>query len=105
MPDDSFGSAIKADGTATVSFTPTKNQPWLLKQVSIEYRNAPSGCVAELRKNGVLITVMIASDVSDSEPPVPVAPGDRMQVNWTGGTAGDPVTVYIIYEVVDWSEI
>jgi hypothetical protein len=105
MPDDQYGSAVAADGTATIRFTPTKNRPWLLQQVSIEMRNPPSGATAELRKNGNLITNMVASDVADSDPPIPVAPGDRIEVNWTGGTPGEPVSVYVVYAVVDWSAI
>jgi hypothetical protein len=105
MPDDQYSSAVRADGTASISFTPTKNRPWLLQQVSIEMRDAPSGAVAELRKNGNLITVMVATDVADSDPPIPVAPGDRMVVNWTGGTPGKGVAVYIVYQVVNWSAL
>jgi hypothetical protein len=105
MPDDQFSGNIGADGTGTITFTPTKNLPWLLQQVSIEYQLYPSGAVAELRKNGNLITVMIASDVADSDPPIPVAPGDRMEVTWFNGTPGDTVSVYIIYQQVEWSAI
>jgi hypothetical protein len=104
MADDQFSSTVRADGTATIRFTPTKNKPWALLQVSTEYRNAPSGCTAELRKNGNLVTVMLASDVADSDPPVPVSPGERMEVNWFGGTAGNVVNCYIIYAEVDWSQ-
>lgn len=105
MPDDQFSSRVAADGTATIRFTPTKNQPWKLQQVSTEMNNAPSGATAELRKNGNLISVMIASDVVDSEPPVPVVPGDRMEINWFGGTPGEEVAAYIIYREVKWEEL
>jgi hypothetical protein len=105
VADDQFSSKVVAGGTATIQFTPTKNRPWHLTQVSTEYKDAPSGATAELRKNGNLITVMLASDVADSDPPVPVAPGDRMQVNWFGGTVGDVVNVYIIYNEVTWDVI
>ena len=105
MADDQFSSTVANDGTATITFTPTKNLPWLLQQVSIEMVDAPSGAVAELRKNGNLITKMIASDVADSDPPVPVAPGDRMQVLWFGGTPGGVVSAYIIYDTVGWERV
>jgi hypothetical protein len=105
LSDDQFSSIVAADGTATIRFTPTKNRPWKLQQVSTEMRDAPSGAVAELRKNGNLITVMVASDVADSDPPVPVVPGDRMEVNWTGGTPGGGVSIYIIYDEVDWEDL
>jgi hypothetical protein len=105
VADDQFSTRVAANGTATVTFTPTKNLPWLLQQVSIEHANAPSGCTAELRKNGNLITVMLATDVADSDPPIPVAPGDRMQVNWFNATPNASVAVYIIYQTVDWAAI
>jgi hypothetical protein len=105
MSDDQFSAQIGADGTATITFTPTKNRPWHLEQVSTEYHNSPSGTTAELRKNGNLITVMIASDVADSDPPVPVVPGDRMTISWAGGTSGDVVNAYIIYREVAWENL
>lgn len=103
MADDQYSTRVAADGTATIQFTPTKNKPWLLQQVSIEMANAPSGAIAELRKGGNLITVMLASDVADSDPPVPVSPGERVEVNWTGGTPGAVASVYIIYLETDWT--
>jgi hypothetical protein len=105
VADDQFSSRVAADGTATIRFTPTKNLPWLLQQVSIEHRDAPSGCTAELRKNGNLITVMLPSDVADSDPPIPVSPGDRMEVNWFGATPNGSVSVYIIYQTTDWRAV
>ena len=105
MADESYSTRVAANGTATVNFTPTKSRPWLLRQVSIEMANAPSGCTAELRKNGNLITVMIASDVADSEPPIPVSPGDRMQVLWYGATPNAIGNVYIIYNETDWANV
>jgi hypothetical protein len=105
MSDDQFSSSVLADGTALIRFTPTKNRPWKLQQVSTEMVDAPSGAVAELRKNGNLITVMIASDVADSDPPIPVVPGDRIEVSWAGGTPGKTVSVYIIYDEVAWEDL
>ena len=105
MADDQFSGKVAANGTALITFTPTKNRPWKLQQVSTEYRDAPSGCTSELRKGGNLITVMLASDVADSDPPIPVVPGDRVDVTWTGGTPGDSVSVYIIYTEVRWEEL
>jgi hypothetical protein len=104
MADDQYSSVVAADGTATITFTPTKNKPWNLQQVSTEMPDAPAGATAELRKNGNLITVMLASDVADSDPPVPVAPGDRMAVNWFGGTPGGTVSLYIIYTEIVWEQ-
>jgi hypothetical protein len=105
MADDQYSTRVAADGTATIRFTPTKNQPWLLQQVSIEHADAPSGAAAEFRKNGNLITVMLATDVADSDPPIPAAPGDRLEVNWFGATPNASVSVYIVYQTVTWADI
>jgi len=103
MPDRDLSTRIGADGTAALVFTPTKNVPWNVTQVSIEYRNAPSGCVAELRKNNALVTVMIATDVADREPPVFLRPGDRLVASWTGGTSGDTVSALFFYEETEYA--
>lgn len=105
MADDQYSARVSAGGSGSIKFTPTKNLPWLLKQVSIEHPNAPSGCTAELRKNGNLITVMLATDVADSDPPIPVAPGDRMEINWFNATPNGTVSAYIIYDTVGWEQI
>lgn len=105
MPDDQFATRVPASGIATIQFSPTKSLPWKLEQVSIEHRNAPSGCIAALRKNGNLITVLVASDVADSDPPIPVVPGDRVTVEWTGATPNAVVSVYIIYREVKWEDL
>lgn len=98
MPDRDYSTTIGNNGIGSITCTPTKNVPWIVTQVSTEYRNAPSGCIAELRKNGSLITVMIATDVADSDPPVFLRPGDRLVVTWTGGTSGDMTSALFIYE-------
>ena len=99
MPfDRDFSTLVGSNGEASVTLTPTKNVPWIVTQVSTEYRNAPSGCVANLRKNSALITVMLATDVADSDPPVFLRPGDRLVVNWTGGTVGNSVSALFFYE-------
>lgn len=98
MPDRDFSTTIASNGQGSITLTPTKNLPWIVTQVSTEYASAPSGCSAELRKNGSLITKMIATDVADSDPPVFLRPGDRLVVTWFGGTVGQTVSALFIYE-------
>jgi hypothetical protein len=99
MPfDRDFSTIVGSNGQASVTLTPTKNVPWIVTQVSTEYRNSPSGSSAELRKNGSLVTAMIPTDVADSDPPVFLRPGDRLVVTWFGGTAGNPVSAIFFYE-------
>lgn len=98
MPDRDFSTLVGSNGQASITLTPTKNNPWIVTQVSTEYRSSPSGATAELRKNGSLITVMIPTDVADSDPPVFLRPGDRLVVTWFGGTPGNTVSALFIYE-------
>lgn len=103
MPDRDLSTRIGSNGEATITFTPTKNVPWNVTQVSTEYNNSPSGCSAELRKNGALVTVMIPTDVADREPPVFLRPGDRLVVKWMGGTSGNPVSALFFYDETDYT--
>lgn len=99
MPfDRDFSTLIASNGQGSVTLTPTKNRPWIVTQVSTEYRNSPSGSYAELRKNNALVTVMIPTDVADSDPPVFLRVGDRLVVTWFGGTSGNPVSALFFYE-------
>lgn len=99
MPfDRDFSTRIGTNGEGSITLTPTKNVPWVVTQVSTEYRNSPSGCTAQLRKNNALITVMIPTDVADSDPPVFLRPGDRLVITWFGGTSGDSVSALFLYE-------
>lgn len=105
MGDSTYSSTVGSNGEATITFTPTKNRPWNLLQVSTEMIDAPAGATAELRKNGSLVTRLLPNDVADSDPPVPAVPGDRLQVKWAGGTSGGVVSLYIIYKEIEWDEL
>jgi hypothetical protein len=98
MPDRDYSTTVASSGEASITCTPTKNKPWIVTQVSTEYRNSPSGATAELRKNGALITVMLPTDVADSDPPVFLRPGDRLIVTWFNGTSGDSTSALFFYE-------
>jgi hypothetical protein len=103
MADRDFSTRIGTNGEATITFTPTKNLPWNVTQVSTEYRNSPSGSTAELRKNNALVTVMLPTDVADREPAVFLRPGDRLVVKWLGGTSGDTVSALFFYEETEYT--
>jgi len=99
MPDRSFSATVDAAGRATITITPTKGRPWIVSQVSTELDGAPSGAAAFLRKNGNLVTVMVAAgDVADGAPSIPLQVGDRMTVEWTGCTAGQVAKATAFFE-------
>jgi hypothetical protein len=102
VPDRDFSTIVESNGQGSITLTPTKNNPWIVTQVTTEYQNYPSGATAELRKNGALITVMFPTDVADSDPPVFLRPGDRLVVTWFNGTPGDTTSALFIYEEGDY---
>lgn len=91
---------MAASGLATVTIQPYSAMPWNVTQVSIELSSAPIGATCSLRKNGYLITPMVATgDVASGDPPVLLLPEDVMTVEWVGCTPGTLGKVLYIYEV------
>lgn len=101
ITDQAFTARVAANGRASVSFKPpTSRSNYIVQQVSVEYATAPIGCTCDVRKNGRLISPLIPTgDSAAGDPPVPLGGGsDIMTVNFAGGTPGDIVNVYIIYD-------
>jgi hypothetical protein len=96
-----YSAIVGAGGTATVSVrTNTSFETWTVAQISIELEGAPSGAVANLRKNTYLITPMIpAGDVAAGEPYVRLLPTDVLTVEWENCTPGQIGKVLVFYEV------
>lgn len=100
LNDLSFSAVVDAGGSATVTIrTRTRLQTWMLQQVSVEMPAAPVGAVCELRKNGFLVTPLIATgDAADGDPYVQLRGTDVATVTFTGCTPGDVGTVFVIYD-------
>lgn len=99
--DAAYSATATAGGVATVTISPfTKQRTWIVRQVSIEVvGTAPLGAQCIVRKNGSLVTLMIAqADSAGDEPPVTLYGSDQMTVTWTGLTANTPVKVFIIFD-------
>lgn len=101
VTDQPFTAIVSAGGVATVTFKPpTQRSNYIVQQVSVEYATAPIGCVCTLRKNGRFITLIVPTgDAAGGDPPIPLSGGsDKMTVTFTGGTPGDTVNVFFIYD-------
>jgi hypothetical protein len=101
VTDQPFTAVVNASGRAVVTFKPpTTRSNYSVQQVSVEYATAPIGCTCDIRKNGRLISPVIPTgDSAAGDPPVPLGGGsDILTVNFAGGTPGDIVNVYIIYD-------
>lgn len=105
MPDRRYGAAIAADGTATITITPAGAQGWTVRQVSVEMQDGtaasvPGEATCVMRKNGALVTVLIAQGDAAVEPPaVSLQPGDVLTIEWANGTAGNVCSAFVIFDV------
>lgn len=101
VTDQPFTAVVKADGSAVVQFKPpTFRASYIVQQVSVEYAAAPIACTCTLRKNGRFITLIIPTgDSAGGDPPIPLNGGsDIMTVTFAGGTPGDIVNVFFIFD-------
>lgn len=101
ITDQAFTAIVAATGIATITFKPpTFRASYVVSQVSVEYATAPIACVCTLRKNGRFITYIIPTgDAAGGDPPVQLNGGsDQLTVTFTGGTPGDTVNVFFIYD-------
>jgi hypothetical protein len=101
VTDQPFTAIINAAGTATIRFKPpTQRANYIVQQVSVEYATAPIGCTCDVRKNNSLISPLIATgDAAAGDPPIPLSGGsDILTINFRGGTPGDTVNAFIVYD-------
>ncbi len=101
LPPRTIPVTIGADGTGVANLATTGSGSILIRQVSVELPTAPNGAGCALRRDGVLITPLIATgDAAVEPPPLPVSPGDTVTVEWTGCTPGDQGTVLVFYDEI-----
>jgi len=89
---------IDANGRGVLTIQPRSRQTWVVSQVTPEAPTSGSTTGA-LRKNGALVSPFLATgDVIADAPPVLLHTGDRLTVEWTGATPGEPIAAYVIYD-------
>lgn len=90
-----------ASGNATVRFTTGGRVAWEVSQITIEcvpVTGAPIGSEAKLRVNDSLITPLVPTgDAAAGDPPLPVYPGDVVEIEWTGLTAQTQAKALVLY--------
>ena len=97
-----YSKIVGAAGTAVITVRPPGRQIWTVTQVSNEMENAPSGAVCNLRKNGNLVTPLVATgDAATGDPPVILLPSDVMTVEWASCTQGlvGRAIIFYSYEI------
>lgn len=101
MPDRTYTAVATGAGLATVTIAPDRREVWSVSQVSMEMSAATSGTTCTLRKNGSLVSPLVAqADSAAGDPPVVLLPlkNDRLTVEWVGAPVGAVGSVYIIYD-------
>jgi hypothetical protein len=98
MATATYSVTIGAGGTGTVTIQTRSVVPWVVGQVTNELQGAPSGATCNLRKNGALISPLIApSDVAAGEPFIELLGTDSLTVEWAGCTPGTIGKVVVLY--------
>lgn len=98
MGTAAYSKVVAAAGTATITVKSAGQVPWIVGQVSIEMSSAPVGAACSIRKNGSIITPMIAaSDVASGEPYIQLLYTDVLTIEWTGCTPGQVGKATVLY--------
>lgn len=102
MADLTATVKIGAAGTGTITLQTRSMRSWKISQISVELAAAPSGATADIRKNGYLVTPVIATgDTAAGDPPVDLRPEDSLTINWYNCTNGQVAKATVFYEVVN----
>lgn len=91
---------VNAAGELTIPFGPPGNQAWEISQVSIEMPTAPVGSRVEVRYMNSFVDAPSSAKRASAggDPPIYLQPGERMTVEWTGCTTGDPGNILVVYK-------
>lgn len=93
-----LSARTNAAGVCTITFRSAAQSAWEVSQITVEMPTAPVGCACALRVNDSLVTPLIATgDAAAGEPPLPVYPGDVVEIEWTGATPNDQGKALVIY--------
>ena len=99
----SLSAITDAAGVCNVTFRVPGQVAWQVEQITIEMPNAPFGATARLEVNDSLVTPMIPNgDAAAGDPPLPVFPGDIVEVIWSGATPGEQGRVLLIYRTASY---
>lgn len=99
----SLSGTADANGDCLIRFKVPGQTPWSIEQITIEMLDAPFGAVASLRVNGSLVTPLVPNgDAAAGDPPLPVYPGDLVEIAWEGVTVGAQGKALLIYRTASY---
>lgn len=101
MPRQQYGATIKADGTASISVQTRGSQVWRVTQIGIDAPNVSAAAIGRVRINSAPVSPFNAIyDAVGGDPPVDVAPGDNLTIEWSSATVGASCSALVIYELL-----
>jgi len=103
MADSSYSGTVPTGGALTITIRAMSRQTWVMQQVSVAMDTtgvaSAGSAVCVLKKNGVLVSPLVATaDAASGDPPVVIRGSDKMTVEWTGAPVGARCSVFIVYE-------
>jgi hypothetical protein len=94
-----YSAVVAANGTATITIRTRSVRIWVISQITVELPLAPSGATCAIRKNGYLVTPVIATgDTAAGDPPVILRQEDTLTIEWAGCTPASVGKALLFYE-------
>lgn len=98
--DRHASAVVGSAGTAVVTIRTKGSVAWVVTQVSVEMEDAPGEATCALRKDGFLVSLLVASgDAAGGDPPIELQPADELTVEWANATPGAVGKVLVFYEL------
>jgi hypothetical protein len=99
ITDITRSGVIDANGNGILLFQTTRNQVWACQQVSNEALTVGSTASCRLKRDGFLITPLVAQeDAADGLPYITLRPGQKLTVEWSGGVVGASIKALVVYD-------
>jgi hypothetical protein len=91
---------VPASGTLRIEIRPTGRQTWVVSQITVSMLTAPAGALCQVYKNSSVVVPLLQAigDTASGDPPITLRHNETMAVVWTGATAGDVGSVFVVYD-------
>jgi hypothetical protein len=96
--DDQMSGTIAANGTGQLVHTCTGRQNQSVDSVSINAPGVGGAAVGKIFRNSQFICFFIATADTPEGVPVPLSPGQKLIIQWTGAVVGANIDATVWYD-------